>query len=132
MKQAALVVCALAVVAMLAVITYQNHRRFHWPMLTTPYQAVTLTNGAVFYGRLDHLGSDRRSEDGHGCSSMSMLLWKWRRSRGAALTACHSGATGKKRTRQEGNCRQATTVRDRSSKKETSSGNDNVIKRRET
>src|SRR5262245_34853869 len=95
MKQAALVVCALAVVAMLAVITYQNHRRFHWPMLTTPYQAVTLTNGAVFYGRLDHLGSDRRSEDGHGCSSMSMLLWKWPRSRGAALTACHSGATGK-------------------------------------
>lgn len=58
MRQAVLVVIGLAVIAMLALIAYQNHRRFHRPLLTTPYQAVTLTNGTVLYGRIDHLGSD--------------------------------------------------------------------------
>lgn len=58
MKQALLIVSALAILMMLAVIAYQNHRRFHRPLLTTPYQAVMLTNGSVFYGRIDHLGSD--------------------------------------------------------------------------
>jgi hypothetical protein len=58
MKQALLVLAGFAVVAMLAVLVYQNHRRFHRPLLTTPYQAVTLTNGTVLYGRIDHLGTD--------------------------------------------------------------------------
>jgi hypothetical protein len=58
MKQALLVVLAFAILVMLLAIAYQNHRRFHRPLITTPYQAVTLTNGAVFYGRIDHLGSD--------------------------------------------------------------------------
>src|SRR5262249_24945587 len=31
---------------------------FHTPLVTTLYQAVTLENGSVFYGRIDHLGSD--------------------------------------------------------------------------
>jgi hypothetical protein len=58
MRQTFLVVIGLVIVAMLAVIVFQNHRRFHRPLLTTPYQAVTLTNGAVLYGRIDHLGSN--------------------------------------------------------------------------
>lgn len=51
-------VCVLAVASLLAVLVYQNYQRFHKPLLTTKYQAVTLTNGEVFYGRIDHLGSD--------------------------------------------------------------------------
>jgi hypothetical protein len=58
MKEGAVLVVGLAIVALLAVIVYQSHRRFHKPLLTTPYQAVVLQNGAVFYGRLDHLGTD--------------------------------------------------------------------------
>ena len=58
MRQAVLVVGGCAVVAMLAATVYQDYRRFHRPLLTTPYQAVMLTNGTVFYGRIDHLGSD--------------------------------------------------------------------------
>ncbi|MET0381446.1 MAG: hypothetical protein ABWZ94_06055 [Methyloceanibacter sp.] len=58
MRQAVFVVIGLAIIAMLALIAYQNHRRFHRPLLTTPYQAVMLTNGTMFYGRIDHLGSD--------------------------------------------------------------------------
>jgi hypothetical protein len=58
MRDAVLAVLGLAVVALLAAVVYQNHRRFHRPLLTTPYQAVTLLSGEVFYGRIDHLGSD--------------------------------------------------------------------------
>lgn len=58
MRQAVLLVIGLAIVAMLAIIAYQNYQRFHRPLLTTPYQAVMLTSGTVFYGRIDHLGSD--------------------------------------------------------------------------
>ncbi len=49
---------ALVIVALLAATVYQNYRRFHKPLLTTPYQAVTLTNGDTYYGRIDHLGTD--------------------------------------------------------------------------
>ena len=59
MRDIVIAACGLAVVALLAVIVYQNYQRFHRPLLTTKYQAVTLTNGDVFYGRIDHLGSDR-------------------------------------------------------------------------
>ena len=58
MRDAALAVCGAAIVAMLAVSTYQDHRRFHRPLIITPYQAVTMIDGTVFYGRIDHLGSD--------------------------------------------------------------------------
>ena len=58
MKEAACAAVGLAIVALLAVIVYQNYRRFHRPLLTTPYQAVVLKNGDVFYGRIAHLGTD--------------------------------------------------------------------------
>ena len=58
MKEAAGAAIGLAIVALLALIAYQNHRRFHRPLLTTPYQAVVLQNGDVFYGRIAHLGTD--------------------------------------------------------------------------
>ncbi|HSW08968.1 hypothetical protein [Aquabacterium sp.] len=48
----------VAIVALLMVLVYQNQRRFHRPQITAPYHAVTFTNGSVFYGRIDHLGTD--------------------------------------------------------------------------
>lgn len=57
-KTAGLFLLGLAVVVLLAIVVQQNHRRFHKPLLTTPYQCVTLVNGSVFYGRIDHLGTD--------------------------------------------------------------------------
>lgn len=58
MKEATLVAIGLAIIVLLAINVYQNYRRFHTPLITTPYQAVVLKNGSVFYGRIDHLGSD--------------------------------------------------------------------------
>lgn len=58
MRVAILSICGIAIVALLAMVVYQNHRRFHIPLITTRYQAVTLINGDVFYGRIDHLGTD--------------------------------------------------------------------------
>lgn len=58
MKDIILCVVGLMVVLVLAASVYQSQRRFHKPLLTTPYQAVTLLNGSVVYGRLDHLGTD--------------------------------------------------------------------------
>lgn len=49
---------ALVAIVLLAAKLYQDQRRFHRPLLTTPYQRVTLQNGNVFYGRIDHLGTD--------------------------------------------------------------------------
>lgn len=58
MKETVFAVVGLAIVALLAASVYQNYRRFHKPLLTTPYQAVALVDGSVFYGRIDHLGTD--------------------------------------------------------------------------
>lgn len=58
MKETALVVVAISIVVLLAANAYQSYRRFHKPLLTTPYQAVVLENGSVFYGRIEHLGTD--------------------------------------------------------------------------
>jgi len=58
MKDTLVAAIGLAVVVLLAAILYQNYRRFHRPLLTTPYQAVVLQNGDVYYGRIDHLGTD--------------------------------------------------------------------------
>ena len=58
MRDVVIAACGLTVVALLAVLVYQNYQRFHKPLLTTAYQSVTLVNGEIFYGRIDHLGSD--------------------------------------------------------------------------
>jgi hypothetical protein len=58
MRDAVLGVLGLGITALLAATVYQNYHRFHKPLITTVYQAVTLENGNVFYGRIDHLGSD--------------------------------------------------------------------------
>ena len=58
MRDILIAACGLTVVGLLAVLVYQNYQRFHRPLLTTTYQAVTLVNGEVFYGRIDHLGTD--------------------------------------------------------------------------
>lgn len=58
MRDFVLAAFGLAIVALLGVIVYQNYQRFHKPLLTTKYQAVTLVNGDVLYGRIDHLGTD--------------------------------------------------------------------------
>lgn len=58
MKEAILAAVGIAVAVLLAASVYQNHRRFHKPQITTPYQAVVLADGSVFYGRIDHLGTD--------------------------------------------------------------------------
>jgi hypothetical protein len=58
MKDLALTASGLAIATLLAVVVLQNHQRQHKPLLTTTYQAVTLSNGEVIYGRIDHLGTD--------------------------------------------------------------------------
>jgi hypothetical protein len=58
MRDVVVGVLGLAIVVLLAATVYQNQRRHHRPLLTTAYQAVTLDNGSVFYGRIDHLGTD--------------------------------------------------------------------------
>ena len=58
MKEATVAIVGLAILMLLAASVYQNYRRFHKPLIMTPYQAVTLTNGSVFYGRINHLGTD--------------------------------------------------------------------------
>jgi hypothetical protein len=58
MREIVIAACGVAIVALLAAISYQNYRRFHTPLLTTSFQAVTLVNGDVLYGRIDHLGTD--------------------------------------------------------------------------
>jgi len=46
---------SLVIAAALCVIASQGMRRHAVPELTTPYQAVALTNGQVFFGRIDSL-----------------------------------------------------------------------------
>ena len=57
-EDAVLVVLSIGITGLLAATVYQNYQKFHKPLLTTHYQAVTLENGNTFYGRIDHLGSD--------------------------------------------------------------------------
>ena len=57
-RDLAIAACALLIIALLAALVRQNQRRFHKPLLTTRYQAVTLASGNVLYGRIDHLGTD--------------------------------------------------------------------------
>jgi hypothetical protein len=58
MKEMLLGGLGLVIVGLLAFVVHQNYVRFHKPQITTRYQAVTLVNGDVFFGRIAHLGSD--------------------------------------------------------------------------
>ena len=53
---------AMVMAAALCVLAYQNGRAHGGsggvPDLTTPYHAVALTNGQVYFGRIDALGTD--------------------------------------------------------------------------
>jgi hypothetical protein len=46
------------IAAALCVIAYQEVRSHRIPELSTPYHAVVLMNGQVFFGRIEGLGSD--------------------------------------------------------------------------
>ena len=49
---------ALVIAAALGVIAYQNVRSHELPELSTPYHAVALMNGQLFFGRVDGFGTD--------------------------------------------------------------------------
>jgi len=49
---------ALVIAAALSALVYQNARSRGVPELSTPYHAVALMNGQVFFGRIDALGTD--------------------------------------------------------------------------
>ena len=54
----AIALLATVIAAALCVLAYQGARSHGVPELSTPYHAVALANGQVFFGRLDSLGSD--------------------------------------------------------------------------
>src|SRR5262245_1111996 len=49
---------ALIIAIALSVIAYQDVRGRRAPELSTPYHAVVLTNGQVYFGRVESLGAD--------------------------------------------------------------------------
>lgn len=49
---------AIIIAAALCVIAYEGSRGSAVPALSTPYHAVALTNGQVFFGRIEALGTD--------------------------------------------------------------------------
>lgn len=51
-------VAATVIAAALCVIAYQSSRGHNVPELSTPYHAVALANGQVFFGRIEALGSE--------------------------------------------------------------------------
>ena len=51
-------VMAIALAALVAVFVYQNWRARAVPDLSTPYHAVALTNGQVYFGKVESLGTD--------------------------------------------------------------------------
>jgi len=46
------------IAAALSVIAYQGTRGHQGPELSTPFQAVALMNGQLFYGRMEQTGGD--------------------------------------------------------------------------
>ena len=48
----------LVIAAALCMIAYQHARSRSVPELSTPYHAVALTNGQLFFGRIDGFGTD--------------------------------------------------------------------------
>ncbi len=53
-----LLLTALVVAAALTVIAFQGRGGHRVPELSTPYHAVALTNGQVYFGRIDALDTD--------------------------------------------------------------------------
>ena len=51
-------IAALVIAAALGLIAYQGARSHGLPELSTPYHAVALMNGQVFFGRVEALGTD--------------------------------------------------------------------------
>jgi hypothetical protein len=49
---------AMVIAGALCVLVYQGSRGHGEPALSTPYHAVALTNGQVFFGRVEALGGD--------------------------------------------------------------------------
>ena len=49
---------AVVIAAALSVIAYEDVRGRGLPELSTPYHAVALTNGQVFFGRIESLGTE--------------------------------------------------------------------------
>jgi hypothetical protein len=50
-----LALLGIAIVALLALLAYQNARTHAAPELSTPYHGVLLTNGQAFFGRLEQV-----------------------------------------------------------------------------
>ena len=51
-------VIGIVIAGLLGTLVYQNGRHHAAPALTTPYHAVLLVNGQVFFGRLENPDSD--------------------------------------------------------------------------
>jgi hypothetical protein len=51
-------IAALVIAAALGLIAYQGARSHGLPELSTPYHAVALINGQVYFGRVEALGTD--------------------------------------------------------------------------
>ena len=51
-------VMAVALTTLVAVFVYQNSHAQAVPDLSTPYHAVALTNGQVYFGKVEGLGTD--------------------------------------------------------------------------
>ena len=51
-------IAALVIALAAAVVVYQDARRHAAPELSTPYHAVALVGGPVYFGRIEALGTD--------------------------------------------------------------------------
>lgn len=51
-------ITALVIAAAMGLIAYQGTRSHGVPELSTPYHAVALINGQVYFGRIEALGTD--------------------------------------------------------------------------
>jgi len=51
-------ISALVIALALCALAWEGVHRHHAPALSTPYHAVALMNGQVFYGRIEDLGGD--------------------------------------------------------------------------
>jgi hypothetical protein len=76
---------AVVAAAALSVIAYESAHARRLPELSTAYHAVALTNGQVFFGRIDELGADYtvlrdvfyiQSRQNPGSSQVSNVLIK--------------------------------------------------------
>src|ERR1700687_2642892 len=54
---AGVMMIGIVIAALIGVLVYQNAITHSAPELTTPYQAVFLTNGQAYFGRLEKAGT---------------------------------------------------------------------------